>query len=376
MDKNQHLTQDAAEPYAVYVMAEASSQLGVLGNQNSRELWKQFLDYLSKVGWSERDFVKFYPMYKNNVDNQIPKFIERLAALDSKAKYTFQLDEVEQRNAGNKADFIIRVDNNDKPLMVSLKNYIGSGGIKRPQVSSGTFLSFANGFIFDRNGVGTYSFPNQAESSFKGSIKSDRDLALKELNLEKLAQNLDSLNDLQQLVRNELLGLRFYDQNKVRAVIEEIVPQAQRALLSIFDTLGPEKVKLKFLERANLRGAEHILYFDSANSVDSITSEKFAELYKLLNSPETILSVSARGQSLVFDFVHNGNVLLSNQVPLTVNTNGAWHRPNEKYSGTQEKLDKGVLVHLEYGEIRPRKSKEIATSTNLYMDLASAQVFN
>jgi hypothetical protein len=147
-------------------------------------------------------------------------------------------------------------------------------------------------------------------------------------------------------------------------------------LLSIFDTLGPEKVKLKFLERANLRGAEHILYFDSANSVDSITSEKFAELYKLLNSPETILSVSARGQSLVFDFVHNGNVLLSNQVPLTVNTNGAWHRPNEKYSGTQEKLDKGVLVHLEYGEIRPRKSKEIATSTNLYMDLASAQVFN
>ena len=376
MDKNQHLTQDAAEPYAVFVMAKTSKELGILGSQNTGLLWQQFRDYLSKIGWSEADFVRFYPSYKKNVDSQVPKFINRLASLDSKAKYTFQLDEVEQRNAGNKADFIISVEGEQQPLMVSLKNYIGTGGIGRPQVSSGTFLSFANGFIFERNGVGTYSFPNEVDLTFKGSIKVKRDLALKQMNLEKLSPCLDSLNDLQQFVRNELLGLRFYDQNKIRAVIEKIVPEAQDTLLQIFATLGAEQVKLKFLERANLLGAEHVLYFDSENSVDSITSKKFADLYKILNSPTTSLSVSARGQSLVFDFIHEGRTVLSNQVPLTINTNGAWHRPNEIYVGTQPKMDKGVLVHLAYGELRPRKSKEIATSTNLYMDLASANVFN
>jgi len=357
-------------------MAHHAEKLGILGKQSPSHLWGEFKSYLEKIGWDESDFVRFYPKYKANVDSQVPNFINRLAKRNGSTKYTFELDEVEQRNAGNKADFVIHQSDSSEKLMVSLKNYIGAGGINRPQVSSGTFLSFANGFIFERSGVGTYSVPNNPNSTFKGSIKQQRDSALEQLGLFEVSRHLDHLDNLQQVVRGELLSLRIYDQAKVRKVIESIVPSAQKALLDIFNVLGPEQVKSKFLERANLQGGEHILYFDGENSVDSITSEKFAKLYTQLNSPETRLDVTAKGQSLVFDLVNGSGILLSNQVPLTINTNGAWHRPKVHYSGKQAKMDKGVLVHLEYGELRPRKSKEIATSTNLYMDLGRADVFN
>lgn len=68
MDKNQHLTQDAAEPYAVFVMAEHAEKLGILGKQSPSQLWGEFMGYLDKIGWDESDFVSFYPKYKSNVD--------------------------------------------------------------------------------------------------------------------------------------------------------------------------------------------------------------------------------------------------------------------------------------------------------------------
>ena len=98
---------------------------------------------------------------------------------------------------GLKADFTFSMNGDQDPRFVSLKNYIGAGGIDRPQVSSGTFLSFA-GFVFERNGVGTYDDPRSQEGSFREVTLPERDSVLDFEGRPYLKRPLDVLDQLQQ----------------------------------------------------------------------------------------------------------------------------------------------------------------------------------
>jgi hypothetical protein len=375
MDRERHITQDAAEHYAVYLMAKTAENLGVSARFQSKSLWESFIVYLKERGWRfEEDFATKYPDYKINVDYQIPSFVERLIRSFPESNLEFSIDEAAFRNMGMKADFTVHIENHDNPFYVSLKNYTGAGGVSRPQVSSGTFLSFAAGFVFERQGVGTYVNPQAPDNTFSASIKEKRDSALIHLGKVNLIPHFDVLEDLQQFVRNELLGLRFYDQREIRKVIEHIVPKGQEAILEIFSLIGEPTVRMKLLERVGLDGVEDILFFDKELSVDSITNRKFHDLCKALNSPETNFAMRASGQSLSFNFHRGEDELIQVDVPLTINTNGAWHRPKERYEGKRVKIDKGHKVLLAWGEIRPHKSKEIATSTNSYLNLKATGV--
>lgn len=377
MDREQHITQDAAEHYAVFLMAATAEKNGWASRESSPALWESFLGYLSERGWSiEDDFAESHPEYKRNVDKQIPVFVNRLHAKFETAKFAFQIDEARFRNLGLKADFTVDVSGRDEPFMVSLKNYVGAGGITRPQVSSGTFLSFAAGFVFERVGVGTYADPRIAGGKFSGSSKEQRNDVLRFENRQTLIAPLEVLENLQQTVRDQLLSLKFYDKSKIRAVVEHIVPLGQEAMLAVFRELGLDTVREKFLERVGLDGTEEILYFDQNKSIDSITNPKFHALSEAVNNPRTIFEIIPVGQSLRFQFTKNAENVLKVDVPLTINTNGAWHRPKEKYEGTQVKNDKGHEVELVWGEIRPYKSREIATSTNTYVNLQATGIFD
>lgn len=376
MDRHQHITQDAAEHYAVYVMAKYAEDYGLAEKGSSEIHWEGFLSYLKNHAWSfQRDFATHYPAYKINVDSQIPLFLERLRKHLNPKQLKFTIDEAHFRNLGKKADFTITIDDSPAPYFVSLKNYIGSSGITRPQVSAGTFLSFACGFVFDRNGVGTYDDPRFENGRFQGSNQKDRNAVLAHLGLQALASPLQTLEDLQGFVRSELLTIDDYDQSAVKKVVATIVPQGQEAILEIFSKLGKETVRAKFLERIGLDGTEELLYFDNSNSLDSITNLKFHNLVASINNPNTVFSVTPVGQSLRFSYKLGQDVVLQADVPLTVNTNGAWYRPKDKFSGTQIYSDKGHAVALRWGQLRPHKSKEIATSTNLYVDLKATGIF-
>ena len=79
MDRHQHITQDAAEHYAVYVMAKYAEDNGLAEKGSSENHWEGFLSYLKNHGWSfQGDFATHFPAYKINVDSQIPLFLERL----------------------------------------------------------------------------------------------------------------------------------------------------------------------------------------------------------------------------------------------------------------------------------------------------------
>jgi len=376
MDREQHITQDAAEHYATFVMARTAEVLGVAAGAHSEQIWNVFTDYLSARNWSLPDFEEHYPQYKINVDAQVPHFVERLATRFPGSALEFAIDEARFRVQGLKADLTVSVNPPGVKRYVSLKNYVGGGGIQRPQVSSGTFLSFACGFVFERSGVGRYVDPRDG-SSFAGSSRTDREAVLRHGGRPAFIAPLQQLDDLQQYVRSELLTIRFHDEDKVREVIAHIVPLGQRAMLDVFELLGYDVVREKFLQRAGLDGTEDVLFFDEVNFVDSITNPRYDALRAAVNDRATAFSIQPVGQSLRFQFTReDATRVLAVDVPLTVNTNGAWHRPRVRYIGTQEKNDKGRIVHLEWGEIRPRKSREIATSTNTYVNLKATGIFD
>jgi len=65
-------------------------------------------------------------------------------------------------------------------------------------------------------------------------------------------------------------------------------------------------------------------------------------------------------------------VIVNIEVPFTLQKNGAWHLPKKKYSGAEYHNKEGIdLLH---GQRRPKKSKEISTSTNTYLNLKKSGV--
>jgi hypothetical protein len=378
VERDQHLTQDAAEVYAVAVMQQTAEALGVAGSRTGAKRMKEFQDYLDNCGLSLEDFdTGLYGKYKTNVDLQIPAFVRRLSEHFPGAKLDFRNDEAAMRVRGLKGDFLISVSTEPEEIAVSLKNYIGGGGITRPQVSSGTYLSFACGFVFDRVGVGQYADPRGKGAVFLGRDAVARNAVLSYERRNELIEPLAVLERLQQEMRTELLGpdCVMYDRARVRAVVDRIAQPGIETVLHIFDLLGIDVVRDKFLARIGLDGKEESLFFDSERYVDSITNRAYHDLRERINAPETTFSVAQYKQNIRFSFTRGPGLVLKTDVPFTINTNGAWFRPKQKFSGKQTYNDKGHDVQLRWGERRPYKSMEIATSTNTYLDLAKVGIF-
>ena len=376
VERNQHTVQDAAEHYAVFVMQRTAEELGVAGANSAEPLWQKFREYLDGVGMTLGRFESGeYKKYKRNVDHQIPRFVARLAERFTGDRLAFWIDEANQRNLGKKADFFVSVGRNRSAIPVSLKNYIGGGGITRPQVGSSTFLAFANRFVFERTGVGKYIDPRVPGATFTGSSNVRDDILAFEGRYDLIAP-LQFLQDLNQSMRDALLQHRFFDKDAFDRERDRIAIPGIRTVLDIFEILGVEEVvREKFLSLIGMDGKEEALFFDDERYVDSITDQAYHDLRVSLNSPATVFEVCEHKQNLRFSFGRGNDSLLSVDVPFTINTNGAWWRDIPYFEGVRVKRDKGHDVELRWGELRPYKSRELATSTNTYLNLKSVGIF-
>ena len=381
MDDDQHSIQDSCEAYTAFVMQRTAEELGVASTSRCDELWEAFETYLDGCGLSISEFEESeFGKYKRNSDLQVPPFVQRLSHYFAGATVDFVLDEAAMRNAGMKGDVWIEVSTLDEPISLSLKNYIGGGGITRPQVSSGTYLSFACGFVFNRIGVGKYEDPRPDATSpaFQGSNTAVRNSVLDYDGRGELKAPLEYLEELNADMREELLGpdCEMYDPARVRSVVERIAQPGIETVLGIFDVLGTGRVREKFLARIGMDGKEEALFFDAERYVDSITNPRYHDLRQRLNDEETTFTAAQHRQGIRFEFADPaGRDLLRTEVPFTVNRNGAWYTPRGRYQGEREYDDKGHLVKLKWGERRPYKSREIATSTNTYLNLARTGIF-
>lgn len=369
MRQVEHHIQDAMEPYAVGVMQTVAEQLGLAPKGSAEEHFRVSREHLKTRGVSPGDLAT-YPEYKSSADLHASAFANRIIEFLKPRTLVFEFNEKEARNAGRKEDFVVVVDNSTR-IPFSLKNYRKS--IARPQVSAGTFNSLACSFIFEpAGGVGMFIEPISGKT-FKGSSRSVRDAAITSAGQEpllKIFEKLDALSDEIKEVFVYSPQFEFLDEDAFDSERKRVGKLGAEMLCELVSSLQPDRVRNVMLTRIGFDGECEQLMFDPDSYSDSLTVPRFSEVIGQVRGGAE-LKFQAEGQSLRFEFLSDENTLLSVDIPFTINKNGAWI--SEEYAGTRyHPKEKVALAH---GQRRPKKSKELATSVNTYINYEAAGIF-
>ena len=369
MEQKEHLIQDACEIYAVAMMQERAEQLGVSQSKLSPELHRTFLEHISEKGISDADFRRF-PQYKSNVEEHATFFVERLTDYKKPRDLKFVCTEKEARNNSLKGDFTVTIDDRET-ISISLKNYRNS--IARPQVSAGTFNSFALSFLLPADpGVGMVRDP-RTDTAFKGSNKAKRDEVLSAIGRAHAVPMLRKLDDLNNEIKERFVNseeFRFLDEDKFDVERKRVGNEGAVIIHGLLSSIPIDQIRKQIVDRIGFAGNEEQLMFDPKRYSDSLTVPKFHDLIHNVRH-DADFSFSIKGQGIAFEFSSHSEEVLSIHVPFTINKNGAWI--SETYAGRRLHPKEGV--HLATGERRPKKSRELATSVNTYLDLQSTGIF-
>ena len=369
--RNDHYIQDAAEVYFVSLLQEHAVNSKVAITDNALEKYNTFIKYCQDRNVLD-EFTK--SIYKENADIVVPKLILDIIAKYPNRKFDFLNVECEFRGKKLKGDFIIRfVD--DSFISVSLKNY--KKGFNRIQLCSGTWHSFLNNFLFESAGVGTFVDPFTQEI-FQGCNRTYRDGLLMKLGYGALKEvykyfdkTLDEIKD-------------FYTYGEDADLWDNISAQwkndcstyglgAVTNIISALDSIPKDVVKNRIIKMTGLNYDEEILLVGKGKYLCSLFNQKYAQILERVNSVESGVEYIAKGKGLLFTLCDSVGVIVNIEVPFTLQKNGAWHLPRKKYSKTQCHNKEGI--DLLYGQRRPKKSKEISTSTNTYLNLKKSGVY-
>jgi hypothetical protein len=368
-NREDHHVQDAAEAYLVWQLQLAAENKGC-ARSNSASGLKETFDYYLDVRGARIYFES--SDYKANVDAVAIRFVEDLSIKFPGQRFDFEDVEKEYRDLKKKGDLEVRFDGRE-PISISVKNY--KNGYKRIQLCSGTWNSFLNNFVFVPDGVGMFLDPKTGER-FSGSDRERRDSLILHLGLDPLIDVYKFIDDTNDSIRS------FYADDPRARMWQDVADRwktdcvaygssAANRLAEALDEVESEKVKQRLLVMAGLTYEEELLLMGKGQYLCSIINDGYRRLLESVNSPLTKVQHRVSGQSLKFSIKSDMNQeLIEIEVPFTLQKNGAWHLPKEKYTGTQLHPKEGVP--LAYGERRPKKSRELATSTNTYLDLGRA----
>lgn len=376
MNPVEHMYQDACEKLAVAVAQQTAEKLGVAITHDSEQKFDDFEQYCrsKKITASDR---KKYDVYRRNVDLHIPGFVVDVSTRFSGERIQFTDIEKISRDENRKSDFLLEVGSRVK-FGVSLKNYKGS--IRRAQVCSGTFLSFANNFVFEPAGVGTYFDPTDPTQTktFRGSDTESRSRALEAVHLGHLKQDFVACESINADVRKRLIDdpeFEFLDNEKEKMVDQIRKETGERGIevaLRILDEIPPDHIHRRILKMSGFDGAEEMLFFDPSERLDSLTHDGLRTFLRRLQSDDCKTRWRKNRQAIVFEVFSGSEPVFSVNVPFTINKNGAWISDPDFGHNKYHPKEK---VHLSYGQRRPKKSRELATSTNTYLDLNKTSIF-
>jgi len=365
-----HFIQDAAEAYIVYLLQAHAVENKVAITDDVAEKHNTFIQYCE-----DRDILDEFnkSIYKENIDVVIDKFILDLLAKYPNRKFDFVDVEREFRDKKLKGDFIIQFEDGSL-ISFSLKNY--KKGFDRIQLCSGTWHSFLNNFLFESAGVGTFFNPFTQEV-FQGCNREYRDSLIEKLGYDALKEVytfFDSINDTIK---------KFYTYGEQARYWKNVSAQwkgdcaayglkAAEKIISALDSIPKDMIKNRIIKMAGLNYDEEILLVGNGKYLCSLFNQKYAQILKRVNSTESVVEYITNGKGLLFTLCDSVGVIVNIEVPFTLQKNGAWHLPKTKYIGTQYHNKEGVaLIH---GERRPKKSKEISTSINTYLNLKKVGV--
>lgn len=374
MEQREHHVQDSLERYAVARLQEIAEDAGVAITHDSAQKYADFRRYADERGIHPDEFDNGeWPEYKASLDKYLPIFFERLRALPNLKGEGLDFVDVEAafRNANKKGDFIIHPSRKGE-ISVSLKNYRKSG--RRPQLSSGTFNSFVLNFFFEPAGVGWFVDPTD-RSRFQGSNADVRDAVMRSIGQAPAAVLMRDLDELNRRIRAKFLEsskFEYFDRSEFKASCMEVGAEGAQITLKLLRLVDPARVKARLLKMTSLDGEEESLLIYPDRATDSLTVDSFRKLRSLAQDQATSVRYEKRGQGIEFELIKGGDILLAVHVPFTINRNGAWVS-GKKYDGKRLHPKEGVELY--WGQRRPRKSRELATSTNTYADHSKTGIF-
>ena len=365
-----HFIQDAAEAYIVYLLQANAVKNKVAITDDVIVKYNTFIEYCE-----DRDILDEFnkSVYKENIDVTINKLISDLLDKYPNRKFDFLDVEREFRDKKLKGDFIIQFEDGSF-ISFSLKNY--KKGFNRIQLCSGTWHSFLNNFLFESAGVGTFFNPFTQEV-FQGCNREYRDSLIEKLGYDALKEVytfFDSINDTIK---------KFYTYGEQARYWKNVSAQwkgdcaayglkAAEKIISALDSIPKDMIKNRIIKMAGLNYDEEILLVGNGKYLCSLFNQKYAQILKRVNSTESVVEYITNGKGLLFTLCDSVGVIVNIEVPFTLQKNGAWHLPKTKYVGTQYHNKEGVaLIH---GERRPKKSKEISTSINTFLNLKKSGV--
>lgn len=386
-----HYIQDATEQDLVSRVQECLVLDGLAVNDDWQSKKKEFEDRLA-----DKKIINLYAEseYKECLDKQFTQVYDSLKQHRPGVKFDVVWIGKDGRNQSKKGD-IIAVYEDDIVVSYSLKVY--KEGIASIQVRSGTYNSTFLSIILQDYAlpeVGMYKNPipkSEWKTFCKGAYKDKfsggkslkvRDAVLKYLGLE------DALEVMHQLDQIKIDSInRFKNDPKTRNIFWEGVKDAwenqcyiagHSASSLIVNYLKNKNFNLKpfALKQVGFSGEEELIALSKTQCLVSTINLNYQNVASRSQSDDSIVDYDVRGKGIGLVFKDNIGDIIQINIPFTLNKNGAWWQKVKPFEGKRpypgRGKDSGTM--LEYGEWRPQKSSEMATSTNTYVELKKAGV--
>lgn len=371
MKAQDHHAQDALERKAAAILASITERRGLLHHTAPRPaaLYSDYLAHLAARRLTEQIVATQYRIYGDNLDTYLPLFLNELTASHPTSTFSFIHMATQGRLALSKADILIVIhhDNGETTrIPLSLKNY--RTNITRIQVGSGTYQSWLLAFYLDRASVGSWHHPSNGSrmSSQNKQFGTWRDAALTLGGNDKAVPLFRQLDTLNTSMRRKFLDdeqHRHYQPDTVDAERKNTGTAGAAIAKQLLDLADPTRVRTRLLEAIGFDGTDEILIMGPDGWAHTLTDTAFRRFVHAIRNAD--LTYRTAGQTLTLQLTGTSNLTIA--VPFTINTNGAWYRDGEPYEGARWHAKEAR--NLTWGERRPKKSREIATSINTYLDL-------
>lgn len=257
---------------------------------------------------------------------------------------------------------------NTREISLKLYNSKNAMGKLSIQVASGTFLSTVCGLAFDV--VGRGSFVTSTGEKFN-SKKANMSVIKNNFVKEYGPKTQDPLTRLEQITKEtHKLRTEEYIPDNIDEIRKNTGNSATQPFIEVLSLVD---LKDRILTRTGLKTSSSkelvavcFAAGDKTQVFSSIGNKKYHSNIDKLNSNSCKLQISESGQGVGFTFVDDKkNELLFFNMPLTININGAWAN-EDRY----DKLDK---CFYKKGQRRVKKSQQLDTSTNVWVDIG--QIF-
>jgi len=371
-NKTDHHKQDANELYIVYKLQEI---LEKKDKHITKDSLKKKDDYLKHCDISK---IKISSCYTDITDIHAHVIIDNLITNYPESRFDIVCVETEYRNQSKKGDFLIKFSDDKQDKSVSLKCYKNS--INRVQVCSGTWNSFLSRFFLNKElNTAPGIYKSKDDESFSSGKYQKRDEFILEnyKKGQKIVENFHILDKIFNKKKDLYIKSSKYEkiteegENKFKKDCEKYGKQATLICKENLKAVKSDKIKKIILDMLGFHNnGEELLFLDKEQMFISLFDKDFKRFIELLNNNDTKINVNTKKQSLIFDFVNNTKSLLEVNIPFTFNKNGTWFL-DKKYKNTDNKFyHEKEGIYLSYGDRRPKKSREFATSTNTWINFS------